>query len=128
MRAKRTEALRSACAASARYASPPRALGPQPCQCSCRETLAICVTNGGYDWSKRYPWIVESALKNRQAKTFVQPRGRSSRAVNQNGAEIVYVGTRWAGNYLIAQCLEKAVAIVVGKQSLRVDRQRRCAS
>jgi ATP-dependent DNA ligase len=28
------------------------------------------VTKGGYDWSKRYPWIVESALKNRQ-KHFV---------------------------------------------------------
>jgi ATP-dependent DNA ligase len=25
---------------------------------------------GGYDWSKRYPWIVESALKNRY-KQFV---------------------------------------------------------
>jgi ATP-dependent DNA ligase len=28
------------------------------------------VTKGDYDWSKRYPWIVESALKNRQ-KHFV---------------------------------------------------------
>jgi ATP-dependent DNA ligase len=28
------------------------------------------ITKGGYDWSKRYPWIVESALKNRQ-KHFV---------------------------------------------------------
>src|SRR4029078_4245864 len=27
-------------------------------------------TRGGYDWSKRYPWIVESALKNRH-KQFV---------------------------------------------------------
>jgi bifunctional non-homologous end joining protein LigD len=24
------------------------------------------ITKGGYDWSKRYPWIVEAALKNRQ--------------------------------------------------------------
>ena len=23
------------------------------------------ITRGGYDWSKLYPWIVESALKNR---------------------------------------------------------------
>ena len=23
------------------------------------------VTRGGYDWTKRYPWIAESALKNR---------------------------------------------------------------
>ena len=23
------------------------------------------LTRGGYDWTKRYPWIVESALKNR---------------------------------------------------------------
>ena len=28
------------------------------------------ITGGGYDWSKRYPWIVESALKNR-IKQFV---------------------------------------------------------
>jgi bifunctional non-homologous end joining protein LigD len=28
------------------------------------------ITKGGYDWSKRFPWIVESALKNRQ-KQFV---------------------------------------------------------
>jgi bifunctional non-homologous end joining protein LigD len=28
------------------------------------------ITRNGYDWTKRYPWIVESALKNRQ-KQFV---------------------------------------------------------
>jgi bifunctional non-homologous end joining protein LigD len=28
------------------------------------------ITRGGYDWSKRYPWIVDAALKNRQ-KHFV---------------------------------------------------------
>jgi bifunctional non-homologous end joining protein LigD len=28
------------------------------------------ITRGGYDWSKRYPWIVEAALKNRY-KQFV---------------------------------------------------------
>jgi ATP-dependent DNA ligase len=28
------------------------------------------ITRNGYDWSSRYPWIVESALKNRQ-KHFV---------------------------------------------------------
>ena len=28
------------------------------------------ITRGGYDWSKRFPWIVESALKNR-TKQFV---------------------------------------------------------
>jgi bifunctional non-homologous end joining protein LigD len=28
------------------------------------------ITKGGYDWTKRYPWIVESALKNRM-KQFV---------------------------------------------------------
>lgn len=28
------------------------------------------VTRGGHDWSKRYPWIVEAALKNR-SKRFV---------------------------------------------------------
>ena len=31
----------------------------------------VClITHGGYDWTKRYPWIVESALKNRH-KQFV---------------------------------------------------------
>jgi bifunctional non-homologous end joining protein LigD len=24
------------------------------------------ITKGGYDWTKRFPWIVEAALKNRQ--------------------------------------------------------------
>ena len=28
------------------------------------------ITRGGYDWSKRYPWIADSALKNRH-KHFV---------------------------------------------------------
>jgi ATP-dependent DNA ligase len=28
------------------------------------------ITRGGYDWTKRYPWIAEAALKNRQ-KQFV---------------------------------------------------------
>jgi bifunctional non-homologous end joining protein LigD len=28
------------------------------------------ITRGGYDWTKRYPWIVEAALKNR-TKHFV---------------------------------------------------------
>ena len=28
------------------------------------------ITRGGYDWASRFPWIVESALKNRQ-KHFV---------------------------------------------------------
>jgi ATP-dependent DNA ligase len=30
----------------------------------------LLITKGGYDWSKRFPWIVEAALKNRQ-KHFV---------------------------------------------------------
>jgi bifunctional non-homologous end joining protein LigD len=28
------------------------------------------ITRGGYDWTRRYPWIVEAALKKRQ-KRFV---------------------------------------------------------
>jgi bifunctional non-homologous end joining protein LigD len=28
------------------------------------------ITRGGYDWTKRFPWIVEATLKNRQ-KQFV---------------------------------------------------------
>jgi bifunctional non-homologous end joining protein LigD len=31
---------------------------------------ARLITRGGYDWTKRFPWIVEAALKNRQ-KRFV---------------------------------------------------------
>ena len=33
-------------------------------------TRVRLITRGGYDWSKRYPWIIESALKNRH-KQFV---------------------------------------------------------
>ena len=29
------------------------------------------ITKGGYDWSKRYPWIVEAALKNRQRQFVI---------------------------------------------------------
>ena len=29
------------------------------------------ITNGGYDWAKRYPWIVEAALKNRQSRFVI---------------------------------------------------------
>ena len=34
------------------------------------------ITRGGYDWTKRYPWIVEAALKNRQIDPILLPRGR----------------------------------------------------
>jgi ATP-dependent DNA ligase len=29
------------------------------------------ITKGGYDWSARYPWIVESALKNRESRFVI---------------------------------------------------------
>jgi ATP-dependent DNA ligase len=29
------------------------------------------ITRGGYDWAKRFPWIVEAALKNRQSRFVV---------------------------------------------------------
>lgn len=29
-------------------------------------TAVRLITKGGYDWTKRFPWIVESALKNRE--------------------------------------------------------------
>ena len=29
------------------------------------------ITRGGYDWSKRYSWIVEGALKNRQKRFII---------------------------------------------------------
>jgi ATP-dependent DNA ligase len=29
------------------------------------------ITRGGYDWTKRFPWIVEAALKNRQRQFIV---------------------------------------------------------
>lgn len=31
------------------------------------------ITKGGYDWTKRFPWIAEAALKNHQ-KQFVVDR------------------------------------------------------
>jgi ATP-dependent DNA ligase len=27
------------------------------------------ITRGGYDWAKRYPWIVDAALKSRQKRS-----------------------------------------------------------
>jgi bifunctional non-homologous end joining protein LigD len=29
------------------------------------------ITRNGYDWTKRYPWIAESALKNRQRQFVI---------------------------------------------------------
>jgi bifunctional non-homologous end joining protein LigD len=29
------------------------------------------ITRGGYDWTKRFPWIVEAALKNRQEQFVI---------------------------------------------------------
>ena len=29
------------------------------------------ITRGGYDWTKRYPWIVEAALKNRYTQFVI---------------------------------------------------------
>jgi ATP-dependent DNA ligase len=29
------------------------------------------ITRGGYDWTKRYPWIIESALKNRHQQFVI---------------------------------------------------------
>jgi ATP-dependent DNA ligase len=29
------------------------------------------ITRGGYDWTKRYPWIVEAALKNRKRQFVI---------------------------------------------------------
>jgi bifunctional non-homologous end joining protein LigD len=36
-----------------------------------RDSSRAClITRGGHDWTSRYPWIVEAALKNRH-KQFV---------------------------------------------------------
>jgi hypothetical protein len=32
----------------------------------------LLITKGGYDWSKRYPWVVEAALKNRHLSAYDQ--------------------------------------------------------
>lgn len=29
------------------------------------------ITKGGYDWTKRYPWIVQAALRNRQSQFVI---------------------------------------------------------
>jgi len=29
------------------------------------------ITKGGYDWTKRFPWIVEATLKNRQTRFVI---------------------------------------------------------
>jgi bifunctional non-homologous end joining protein LigD len=34
------------------------------------------ITRGGYNWTSRYPWIVEAALKNRFKQFVVQGRIR----------------------------------------------------
>src|ERR1700759_37985 len=33
------------------------------------------ITRGGYDWTKRFPWIAEAALKNRQSHFVIDGEG-----------------------------------------------------
>jgi bifunctional non-homologous end joining protein LigD len=40
------------------------------CVWSATAIMSGLITKGGYDWTKRCPWIAEAALKNRQ-KNFV---------------------------------------------------------
>jgi hypothetical protein len=40
------------------------------CASNATANRARLITRNGYDWTNRYPWIVEAALKNRQ-KQFV---------------------------------------------------------
>jgi bifunctional non-homologous end joining protein LigD len=38
------------------------------------------ITRGGYNWTDRYPWIVEAALKNRHKGGRGSLRGRVARS------------------------------------------------
>src|SRR6516162_3319653 len=40
-----------------------------------RVTPTNARSRGGYDWTKRFPWIVEAALKNRQKRFVIDGRG-----------------------------------------------------
>jgi len=57
-----------------RPASPPAPTGSTRSSTACvwsgNGDRVRLITRGGYDWTKRFPWIVEAALKNRQ-KHFV---------------------------------------------------------
>jgi bifunctional non-homologous end joining protein LigD len=33
------------------------------------------ITRNGYDWTKRFPWIVEAALKNRMKQFVIDGEG-----------------------------------------------------
>jgi hypothetical protein len=52
---------------SRRSASLPAIATSMPGLCYCIRLI----TRGGYDWTQRYPWIVESALKNRHQQFVV---------------------------------------------------------
>jgi bifunctional non-homologous end joining protein LigD len=32
------------------------------------------ITRGGYDWTRRFPWIVEAALKNKQKQFIIMAK------------------------------------------------------
>jgi len=34
-------------------------------------TRVRLITRGGYDWTKRFPWIAEAALKNRRSQFVI---------------------------------------------------------
>ena len=36
-----------------------------------RNEPRLTITRGGYDWTDRYPWIVESALENRHPELVI---------------------------------------------------------
>ena len=58
------------------------------------------IARNGYDWTNRYPWIVEAALKNRQSNSSSMAR----------------------------RSLSASTAFLISMRSIRVGRMTRCSS
>jgi len=54
------------------------------------------ITRGGYDWSKRYPWIVESALKNRYKQFVIDGEAVVLGLDGISDFNALHSGTGWA--------------------------------
>jgi bifunctional non-homologous end joining protein LigD len=61
------------------------------------------ITKGGYDWTKRFPWIVEAALMNRN-KQFVLDGRPDFDALHSNKKTT-------SSSYVLSTCCRRAARI-----------------
>ena len=64
------------------------------------------ITKGGYDWTKRLPWIVEAALKNRQRQFVIDGEAVISWASTaaQISTPFIRINKTTKSSYVLSTC------------------------